>query len=92
MKRIVPIPRCLKLPAKILHACLAIATSLICLLGQIQGQGLPQVLTMNSGLQFEGELASVPAIVEGSSIFAEYDSKQIVRINDGMRLIFVSIK
>jgi pimeloyl-ACP methyl ester carboxylesterase len=66
------------------------AASLVCLIGKIHGQGLPQVLTMNSGLQFEGELASVPAIVEGSSVFAEYDSQQIVRINDGMRFVFVS--
>lgn len=56
------------------------------------GQGLQKVVTVDSGLQFEGELAGVPEIVEGSGVFQAYGTQPIVRIDDGMRQVFVSFK
>jgi len=45
---------------------------------------------MASGLQFEGELSGVPAIIEGSGVFETYGTQPIVRIDDGMRRVYVS--
>ncbi len=56
----------------------------------VSGQGLQNVVTMKSGLQFEGEVATVPEITEGSAVANPFSNQlKIVRIDDGMRRIFV---
>ncbi len=52
------------------------------------GQSIQKVVTVDSGLQFEGELSGVPEIIEGSGVFQAYGTQPIVRIDDGMRQVF----
>lgn len=56
----------------------------------IQAQGLPQVVTLNSGVQFEGEVFSVGAVPAGER--NPYGAKPIAVVDDGLRLIHFSLR
>jgi pimeloyl-ACP methyl ester carboxylesterase len=61
------------------------------LAGDGWGQGVQNVVTMKSGLQFEGEVRTVPEISEGAGIASPFANQlSIVRIDDGLRRVFVS--
>ena len=57
---------------------------------ELGAQGIQQVWTHKSGIQYEGILNSTSAVIEGTSVYSTYDSQQIVHIDEGLRHIFVS--
>ena len=73
---------------------LLILMAMVCICSiptSLYGQKIQKVITMDSGLQLEGELAGVPFIVEGSGVFNAIGTQPIVRIDDGLRRVFVSL-
>ncbi len=55
----------------------------------VWAQRQTQILTMNTGLQYEGELSAADKIQAGKSVFADHGTSQIDRIYDGLREIYV---
>ncbi len=53
-------------------------------------QGLPQVVTLNSGVQFEGEVFAVSAVPAGEK--NAYGTKPIAVVNDGLRNVHFSYR
>lgn len=53
-------------------------------------QGLPQVVTLNSGVQFEGEVFAVSAVPAGEK--NPYGTKPIAVVNDGLRNVHFSYR
>ena len=68
-----------------LWCCLA----LLLIATEVRAQGIPKVVTMKSGAQYEGLVGSISEMYSGNSVPDPYDSKPIVVINDGLRRIFV---
>ncbi|MCH2179710.1 MAG: hypothetical protein MK106_12990 [Mariniblastus sp.] len=54
------------------------------------GQGVQQVVTLNSGVQFEGDVFAVSAVPAGEK--NPYGSKPIAVVNDGLRNIHFSYR
>ncbi|MCH2183669.1 MAG: esterase family protein [Mariniblastus sp.] len=61
-----------------------------CAVGTTVAQGLPQVVTLNSGVQFEGEVFAVSAVPAGER--NAYGTKPIAVVNDGLRNIHFSYR
>ncbi len=65
--------------------------SLSFLTPHVNAQGIQRVVNMKSGLQHEGEAYGVPAIMEGAGAITVYGTQPTVRIDDGLRQIYVSL-
>ena len=69
-----------------LTACIAAMTSLA------SAQGLPSVITMQTGLQFEGQHVLVPGVSETLSDLNPLGTNNVLMIDDGLRFNFVNAR